>query len=257
MIGSKKARTVAIQKSIENRLKFPICYFDSRKYIQHNVLIEDGLGPILAFMDSLPADRTRVQVFRSLEDGDYSVAHAEYELGDWGRMVGFEVHRWEDDRIVEHWDNLQPVPAAPNPSGRTMTDGPSEIFDTERTIANKAVVEQFTSEVLIGGRLDRISAYFRAGSLIQHNPQLADGIASLHASLEAGRIAYHRLHKLFGEGNLVLAMCEGVSAGDDGSSRPVALYDMYRLEDGLIAEHWDVIEVIAPREAWKNDNGKF
>jgi predicted SnoaL-like aldol condensation-catalyzing enzyme len=29
------------------------------------------------------------------------------------------------------------------------------------------------------------------------------------------------------------------------------------VENGKIAEHWDVIEEIAPKESWKNDNGKF
>lgn len=110
MAPSKKERTASIQKSLETRERFPISHFDSRKYIQHNMNIADGLGPILAFMDSLPADRTRVEVRRCFEDGDYSIAHADYLLGDWGRMVGFEVHRWENDRIVEHWDVVEDIP---------------------------------------------------------------------------------------------------------------------------------------------------
>ena len=74
--------------------------FDSRKYIQHNVRIGDGLSPILAFMDALPPERTRADVMRAFEDGDYSVVHANYELGDWGAMIGFEVHRWEDNGLL-------------------------------------------------------------------------------------------------------------------------------------------------------------
>lgn len=78
----KHERTRDIQKSLETREKFPISHFDSRKYIQHNLGLEDGLGPILALMDSLPADRTTVTPLRSFEDGDYSVAHLDYVLGD-------------------------------------------------------------------------------------------------------------------------------------------------------------------------------
>ncbi len=130
---SKKARSTMIQKSLETREKFPISYFDSRKYIQHNVRLEDGLGPILQFMDDLPADCTKVTVCRAIEDGDYSVLHADYILGDWGLMVGFEIHRWEDDRIVEHWDNLCPTPTEKNVSGRSMTDGATEVVGLERT----------------------------------------------------------------------------------------------------------------------------
>jgi len=68
---------------------------------------------------------------------------------------------------------------------------------------------------------------------------------------------YNRLHKLLGEGNLMLAISEGTTGREDGARQPTAFYDLYRLEDGAIAEHWDVTEVIAPRDAWKNDNGKF
>jgi len=211
MPKTKKQRTVEIQKSLQTRAKFPISYFDSRKYIQHNVLIENGLGPILAFMDSLPADRTKVDVLRSFEDGDYSVAHTDYELGDWGRMVGFEIHRWENDRIVEHWDNLQPTPTTPNPSGRTMTDGASEVTDIDLTDANRALVDRYTTEVLIGGKRDLVSSFFRGDALIQHSPLVGDGVVALVATLVSGGAIYNRLHKLLGEGNLMLAI-----------SRPVA-----------------------------------
>lgn len=31
----------------------------------------------------------------------------------------------------------------------------------------------------------------------------------------------------------------------------------YRIQNGKIAEHWDTIEFIPPRDVWKNANGKF
>jgi predicted SnoaL-like aldol condensation-catalyzing enzyme len=34
-------------------------------------------------------------------------------------------------------------------------------------------------------------------------------------------------------------------------------YDFYRVDRNLIAEHWDVIESIPPKDQWKNGNGKF
>ena len=41
----------------------------------------------------------------------------------------------------------------------------------------------------------------------------------------------------------------------DGNGKPTRVG--FRVEDGKIAEHWDVMAEIPPREAWKNDNGKF
>ncbi|KYC40769.1 hypothetical protein WA1_24355 [Scytonema hofmannii PCC 7110] len=253
---SKKARSTMIQKSLETREKFPISYFDSRKYIQHNVGLEDGLGPILQFMDDLPADCTKVTVCRAIEDGDYSVLHADYILGDWGSMVGFEIHRWEDDRIVEHWDNLCPTPTEKNVSGRSMTDGATEVFDLERTQSNKALVYEFTKKILIDGELSSLSNYFADGALVQHSPYYGDGVQSFEAMVKAwqadGETAYQRMHLLLGEGNMVLVISEGIF-----KNKPAAFYDLYRLANDKIAEHWEVFETIPPCDTWKNSNGKF
>ncbi len=64
---------------------------------------------------------------------------------------------------------------------------------------------------------------------------------------------YQKLHMVVGEGNFVLA----VSEGKFGKGDPTAFYDLFRLENGLIVEHWDVITTIPPKSEWKNENGKF
>jgi predicted SnoaL-like aldol condensation-catalyzing enzyme len=63
---------------------------------------------------------------------------------------------------------------------------------------------------------------------------------------------YNRIHKVLGEGNFVLVVSEGSFGG-----RQTSFYDLFRVEKGKIAEHWDTIETIPPREQWKNSNGKF
>ena len=253
MTSSNKERTVAVQKSLETGERFPLSYFDSRRYVQHNLAIGDGLGALLEFIDGLPSGTTKVHAVRAFEDADISFAHLEYFLAPLGHVVGFEVHRWDDDRIVEHWDNLQPLPDGVNASGRTMTDGPTESEDHEHTQRNKEIVERFTTTVLVGGDVTRLHDFFDGDELIEHDPLAGDGVEGLRNRIRSGGAPrYVRLHRVLGEGNFVLTIGEAEHGG-----QPSAVYDLYRLSGTTIAEHWDVIEAIPPRAQWRNDNGKF
>jgi len=49
----------------------------------------------------------------------------------------------------------------------------------------------------------------------------------------------------------------GKAAFGSFGGRPSSYYDFYRIQNGKIAEHWDTIEPIPPRDEWKNSNGKF
>ena len=57
---------------------------------------------------------------------------------------------------------------------------------------------------------------------------------------------------MVGEGNFVLAISEG-----EVGNKPTAFYDLFRVEAGKIAEHWDVISAILPDSEAANSNGKF
>lgn len=252
---SIKHRTAAIQKSIETGDRAPLAWFDSRRYVQHNLALGDGFGALLEFLDSLPPGSSRVEAVRTFEDGEISFAHLTYYLAPMGEVVGFEVHRWEDGHVVEHWDNLQPLPDTANAGGRTMTNGPVEAVDLERTEANKELVRQYVGQVLVAGDLTGLPRWV-SDALVEHSPHRGDGAAALGGALaaqrESGSVRYRTLHRVLGEGSFVLAMCEGELDG-----APAAFYDLYRVDEGLIVEHWDVVETIPERSAWANDNGKF
>lgn len=61
-----------------------------------------------------------------------------------------------------------------------------------------------------------------------------------------------KTHMVLAEGNYGLAVSEGSFGGAHTS-----YYDLFRIENGKIAEHWDVMETIADQSAWQNENGKF
>ncbi len=238
-------------KSIETGDRAPLAHVG--RYLQHNLAIEDGLAGLAKVVAALPPGSARVSTVRLFEDGDFVVAHTDYNF--FGPKVGFDVFRFEGDQIAEHWDNLGEKSAAPNPSGRTQLDGPTEIVDHDRTAANKQLVRAFVETVLIDQQLAKAAGF--VDGYLQHNPLVGDGLPALAGLLEklakqGTPIVYDRLHRVLGEGNFVLAISEGRFG-----TAPTAYYDLFRVAGGKLVEHWDVIEAIPPRESWANGNGKF
>lgn len=252
---TKKEQVVALLKSIETGDSAPVGFINPEQYIQHNLGIKDGLAGFGEALAALPQGSARVNTVRVFEDGDYVFAHTDYNF--FGPKIGFDVFRFSGGKIVEHWDNLQEIPRAANPSGHTMIDGSLELADLDKTEANKALVRSFVEDVLMGQQPERLTSYFDGDSYVQHNPQIADGLSGLGAALEAMAaqgvtMKYDKIHKVLGEGNFVLAISEGSFAGQH-----VSFYDLFRVSKGKIAEHWDVVEPILPEEQRQNENGKF
>ena len=255
MHPSQKQQVLALLKSIETGDAGPVSSINPSKYIQHNLAVGDGLAGFGQVLAQLPKGSARVNTVRIFQDGDHVFAHTEYNF--FGPKIGFDVFRFEDGRIVEHWDNLQETPNQPNPSGRTMVDGETQVSDLHLTDANKALVKRFVDDILVNGRMSLLAGYFDGDNYLQHNPQIGDKLSGLGAALQemAQRgltMKYDTVHKVLGEGNFVLTISEGHFAG-----RHVAFYDLFRVSDGKIAEHWDTIEEIPQPAAWKNANGKF
>ena len=252
---SNKEKAVALLKSLQSGDPAPIAYINPEKYIQHNLGVGDGLAGFGAVMKNQPEGGFKAKVVRSFEDGDFVFTHTKYDF--FGPKAGFDVFRFENGLIVEHWDNLTEITAV-NPSGRTQFDGTTTISDEGKTKANKSIVKQFITDVLINGKAEKITEYISTESYLQHNSNIADGLEGLGTALkylaENGLVMeYEKTHKILGEGNFVLS----ISEGKFGKGDHVSFYDLFRLENGKIVEHWDIIEPIMAVADRKNTNGKF
>ncbi len=242
-------------KSIETGDVAAVAVVDEDKYIQHNPQTHEGSVGLAELFAQLAKTSPRVNIVRIFEDGDYVFAHTEYDFAR--SNIGFEIFRFEDDRAVEHWDNIQ-ARQGPNPSGRSMVDGPTEAADPGSTEDNRSTVRCFVEDVLIGGRPDKLAICIEAGNYAEHNPRIGDDPGALRAALfeaapDGGTvIRYDKLHRILADGNFVLSVCEGYTGGVHAS-----FYDLFRVAGGKLVEHWDTTEAIPPRSEWKNDNGKF
>ena len=228
-------------------------------YIQHNLAYGTGADAFIGSVEYLASAevKTTVNNIRSFEDGDKVFLQTIYNFAGAGEQVAFDIFRFDGDgKIAEHWDNLAAL-AEPNPSGHTQTDGTMEVTDLDKTEENRELVKNFLYDVMQGNNPDKTPDYFDGDNYIQHNSGIADGVSGLNAALgalaEQGiSMVYDEVHMVLAEGNFVLAVSEGTFGGT-----PTSYYDLWRVENGKIAEHWDVMETIADQSTWQNQNGKF
>lgn len=106
-------------------------------------------------------------------------------------------------------------------------------------MTNKEIVLQFYDEVFNGWDLSHLDRYMKE-SYIQHNPnaesgrqgfvKFAEGFLALKPHMDIVHIA--------ADGDMVFVFFKCTLA--NGAINKVC--DIYRLEDGMLAEHWDVIE---------------
>jgi predicted SnoaL-like aldol condensation-catalyzing enzyme len=113
------------------------------------------------------------------------------------------------------------------------------------------------NDIFMGANPDKITDYISTEKYIQHNPGIKDDLSGLGDALkslaEAGMpLVFEKNHIILGEGNFVLSVSEGIFMKEK-----VAFYDIFRIENGKIVEHWDTIEKLIPESEAKNSNGKF
>ncbi len=226
-------------------------------YRQHSTGVADGKEGFLEFfIPFLKRNPIRdIQVVRAIEDGRYVFCHVYQSLNNgeakWVTADLFDTD--ENDRMIEHWDVIAPY-AEETASGRTMIDGPTEVEDLDKTDQNKTIIQAFFDDVLVGGKFDKVTDYISREQYNQHNPYIGDGLEGIRQHLQEVRdkgARYLKVHRVIGQGNFVVALSHALVCAEDW-----AFFDIFRLKDGKLVEHWDVQEKIGPEETW-NNSGKF
>jgi predicted SnoaL-like aldol condensation-catalyzing enzyme len=224
---------------------------DNPVYKQHNLNSPDGKAAVLSFQIQAKAGGLSTSIKRTFTDGNYVFTHTQCDNLFGSNQVGFDVFRYDSNgKAVEHWDNLQTI-TDNNPSGHSLIDGSTTITDQDKTEVNRALVTKFIQEVLVGHNFTNLDTYI-AVNYIQHNPDVGDGLESVQAAAPVLAQLEYSPKKILAHGNFVLAI-----SAVQGFGSSLAVYDMWRIENGKLAEHWDIIETIPEQSTWQNSNGKF
>jgi predicted SnoaL-like aldol condensation-catalyzing enzyme len=236
MKSIKKQKVYNLLKGIETGDPESVQVVNESKYIQHNPQTEEGGEGLADLFARLSKTNPKVEIVRLFEDGDYVFGHTIYDFSS--VRIGFEVFRYEGDHVVEHWDNIQLRTGE-------MIGGVREACDHSSTEENRELIRSFIETVIIQNNTNKFSDYLDLENYKENS-------TLMNFSDKVVVMDYKICHRLLAEGNFVLGVSEG-----DNNGVLTSFYDLFRIDAGMIVEHWDTTEKVPPKDEWKNNNGKF
>ncbi|MEM8901684.1 MAG: nuclear transport factor 2 family protein [Bacteroidota bacterium] len=222
----------------------------SEDYIQHNPMLKTGLTGILEaieFLKNIPIKKpSRSPIRRIICDQDFVATQLLVEVGNTKQVV-IDLFRVDGGRIQEHWDAIETYPAETE-GVDSLVDGPSEIVDQYLTQENKRIVLDFIQKGLMENDLEKVNELAHK-EFTFHQLDLNEGSTQLLNFLsKPGGPHVHKIHRIIGEGNFVLAQLEGVDR-----EKSVVSYQLYHLAERKVTDCWMVSQEIPGQMA--HDNG--
>ena len=241
----------------------------SDAYIQHNINVPTGREGFAGFFSQIGAPVNPIPEQLSSEpvvqfaQGDFVLLVWEREAPDPAdesltyKFNTYDLMRIEDGKIQEHWDYALKMPGVPRGGGPDGTDFDAIEFDYSRSeLENIRIANIEFKDILQYGQLDLAEQVIHP-NYIQHNPNVPtgrDGFLNFFrpfANTQPVRDEWIRPPELtIASGPYVFYMFENTLQDPDysESTYPGFWFDMVRIEDGLIQEHWDSAMKNPPRD---------
>ncbi len=126
---------------------------------------------------------------------------------------------------------------------------------TDAAEANKKIVLAFYDAALVKFDADAAVKYL-GESYIQHNPRAPDGVEGVKGLIkflkETQPNRRSEIKRVLAEKDLVMIHVHAKSTPED---RGTAIIDIFRVQNGKIVEHWDVMQAVPEKSA--NNNTMF
>ncbi len=251
----ENAKNLYIQGIKEGKMDVVDTYTGGR-YTQHSTGVADGAQGFKDFFKGfLERNKDRdIRIVRAIEDGSYVFVHVYQDINNgaakWVTTDMFNTD--ENDKLVEHWDVIATYKEAnETASGNDMVLGDFEIKDLEKTEENKALVRSFIVDVFQNKNHAALENYISREKYIQHNPNVPNGFEAVVQFLATQDFNYDFVFHVMGQGDHVVSLSKGTY-----NRQELCIFDIFRIENGKIVEHWDNMEPIPPRDEWAN-TGKF
>jgi predicted SnoaL-like aldol condensation-catalyzing enzyme len=255
-------RTILLAGQVEQAERFL-----TEDYIQHNVTAPTGraafeqiFASFVPRQDSVP--ETIPELVTLVAEGDYVVlalvSHYPEPDGSGKTYTSthFDLFRIDAGLIAEHWDSEQlraglnvPTPENGGPLPVVGTQGLAQHAmlhnDDPQVFANKRLAFDVWRHIPEGGREEMAGLYLDP-IYIQHNPNAAtgrEGFREYFTQRPDSPVETYLEDPLVAsvaEGDLVVQVLqEERPHPDTGDTYYVAWFDMFRMQDGRIIEHWD------------------
>jgi predicted SnoaL-like aldol condensation-catalyzing enzyme len=258
---------------IQNRQMDEAAKYQADDYIQHNPGVNTGRAGFVAFFSRLPkpnvADPSKLAnqpVVRGAK-GDFVWLIFETESKDprdpskTYHSNSFEVIRIQNGKVQEHWDSAQKMPGSGNIVTGVSPKPPSE-WNTGADKLSKqeketqALATEELKDMLQYGHLELADKTMDPG-YIQHNPNVPQGRDGFKVFMSArpGRQPQEIKPEWLNapvltliDGPYSVMMWDRTAKDPDDPSKSYKWnhYDVVRMEDGHIKEHWDEARINPP-----------
>lgn len=137
-----------------------------------------------------------------------------------------------------------------------QTKGVSIADQNQQTEINRKIVTDFYEGVFLKHQVKEYADRYIGNQYIQHNPHVPDGkepfVNYFTQYFKEKPQAKNSIKRVIADGNLVALHVHSVQDNQDLGE---AIVDIFRVENGKIVEHWDVIQPITTSSA--NNNTMF